>query len=70
MYFGIDNSGEEFFVHAYKAELLISVCHFFVYEEWCVFFQDSVRILLLQFSALLVEYAAPHIHDASNKYVQ
>eukprot|EP00794_Sanderia_malayensis_P003406 gene3406-3896_t len=28
---------------------------------------DSVRILLLQFSALLVEFAAPYIHDAANK---
>ncbi|XP_077979126.1 transformation/transcription domain-associated protein-like [Glandiceps talaboti] len=28
---------------------------------------DAVRILLLQFSALLVEHAAPHIHDAADK---
>ncbi|XP_074658755.1 transformation/transcription domain-associated protein-like [Tubulanus polymorphus] len=28
---------------------------------------DAVRILLLQFSSLLVEQAAPHIHDAGNK---
>jgi len=28
---------------------------------------DSVRILLLQFSALLVEHAGPHIHDAANR---
>ncbi|CAB3995848.1 Transformation transcription domain-associated, partial [Paramuricea clavata] len=28
---------------------------------------DAVRILLLQFSALLVEHASPHIHDANNK---
>ncbi|XP_064648217.1 transformation/transcription domain-associated protein-like isoform X2 [Lineus longissimus] len=28
---------------------------------------DAVRILLLQFSSLLVEQAAPHIHDAANK---
>ncbi|XP_038044323.1 transformation/transcription domain-associated protein-like isoform X2 [Patiria miniata] len=28
---------------------------------------DSVRILLLQFAALLVEKAAPHIHDAADK---
>jgi transformation/transcription domain-associated protein len=28
---------------------------------------DAVRILLLQFSSLLVENAAPHIHDAANK---
>ncbi|XP_070565955.1 transformation/transcription domain-associated protein-like isoform X2 [Ptychodera flava] len=28
---------------------------------------DAVRILLLQFSALLVENAAPHIHDAADK---
>ncbi|CAH3023319.1 unnamed protein product [Porites evermanni] len=28
---------------------------------------DAVRILLLQFSALLVEHASQHIHDASNK---
>ncbi|XP_019648042.1 PREDICTED: transformation/transcription domain-associated protein-like [Branchiostoma belcheri] len=28
---------------------------------------DAVRILLLQFSALLVEQASPHIHDAANK---
>jgi hypothetical protein len=28
---------------------------------------DSVRILLLQFSCLLVEQASPHIHDAANK---
>lgn len=28
---------------------------------------DSVRILLLQFSSLLVEQASPHIHDAANK---
>ncbi|XP_030846194.1 transformation/transcription domain-associated protein [Strongylocentrotus purpuratus] len=28
---------------------------------------DSVRILLLQFAALLVERAAPHIHDAADK---
>ena len=28
---------------------------------------DAVRILLLQFSCLLVEKAAPHIHDAANK---
>ena len=31
------------------------------------FFQDAVRILLLQFSALLVEHASQHIHDAANK---
>ncbi len=30
---------------------------------------DSVRILLLQFAALLVEKAAPHIHDAADKWV-
>ena len=30
---------------------------------------DAVRILLLQFSSLLVEQAAPHIHDAANKLV-
>ena len=30
-------------------------------------FQDAVRILLLQFSALLVEHASQHIHDAANK---
>lgn len=30
---------------------------------------DAVRILLLQFSSLLVEQASPHIHDAANKYV-
>ena len=29
--------------------------------------QDSVCILLLQFSSLLVEHAAPHIHDSNNK---
>ncbi|XP_053373271.1 transformation/transcription domain-associated protein-like isoform X1 [Mercenaria mercenaria] len=28
---------------------------------------DAVRILLLQFSSLLVEQAAPHVHDAANK---
>lgn len=28
---------------------------------------DAVRILLLQFSSLLVEQAAPHVHDALNK---
>ncbi|KAJ9592433.1 hypothetical protein L9F63_015849, partial [Diploptera punctata] len=28
---------------------------------------DSVRILLLQFSCLLVEQASPHIHDVANK---
>lgn len=28
---------------------------------------DAVRILLLQFSSLLVEQASPHIHDAANK---
>lgn len=28
---------------------------------------DAVRILLLQFSCLLVEHASPHIHDAANK---
>ncbi|XP_019851030.1 PREDICTED: transformation/transcription domain-associated protein [Amphimedon queenslandica] len=28
---------------------------------------DSVCILLLQFSSLLVEHAAPHIHDSNNK---
>ncbi|XP_068742186.1 transformation/transcription domain-associated protein-like isoform X1 [Montipora capricornis] len=28
---------------------------------------DAVRILLLQFSALLVEHASQHIHDAANK---
>lgn len=28
---------------------------------------DCVRISLLQFSCLLVEYAAPYIHDAANK---
>lgn len=28
---------------------------------------DCVRILLLQFSCLLVEQASPHIHDAANK---
>ncbi|KAH9371776.1 hypothetical protein HPB48_006546 [Haemaphysalis longicornis] len=28
---------------------------------------DAVRILLLQFSCLLVEQASPHIHDAANK---
>ncbi|XP_028408078.1 transformation/transcription domain-associated protein-like isoform X2 [Dendronephthya gigantea] len=28
---------------------------------------DAVRILLLQFSALLVEHASQHIHDANNK---
>ncbi|ESO94110.1 hypothetical protein LOTGIDRAFT_176729, partial [Lottia gigantea] len=27
---------------------------------------DAVRILLLQFSSLLVEQASPHIHDAAN----
>jgi len=30
---------------------------------------DAVRILLLQFSSLLVAQASPHIHDASNKLV-
>jgi len=30
---------------------------------------DAVRILLLQFSSLLVEQASHHIHDAANKYV-
>ena len=30
-------------------------------------FQDAVRILLLQFSALLVEHASQHIHDPANK---
>ena len=30
-------------------------------------FQDAVRILLLQFSALLVEHACLHIHDPANK---
>ena len=29
---------------------------------------DAVRILLLQFSSLLVEQASHHIHDAANKY--
>ncbi len=29
--------------------------------------QGSVCILLLQFSSLLVEHAAPHIHDSNNK---
>ena len=29
---------------------------------------DAVRILLLQFSSLLVEQASSHIHDAANKY--
>lgn len=29
---------------------------------------DAVRILLLQFSCLLVEQASPHIHDAANKW--
>ena len=29
--------------------------------------QDSVCILLLQLSSLLVEHAAPHIHDSNNK---
>lgn len=28
---------------------------------------DSVRILLLQFSALLVEHAGAHVHDAANR---
>jgi transformation/transcription domain-associated protein len=28
---------------------------------------DSIRILLLQFSALLVEHAGAHIHDAANR---
>jgi transformation/transcription domain-associated protein len=28
---------------------------------------DAVRILLLQFSSLLVEQASAHIHDAANK---
>lgn len=28
---------------------------------------DAVRILLLQFSCLLVEHASPHIHDSANK---
>ena len=28
---------------------------------------DTVRILLLQFSCLLVDQGAPHIHDAGNK---
>ena len=28
---------------------------------------DAVRILLLQFSCLLVDLGAPHIHNASNK---
>ena len=28
---------------------------------------DAVRILLLQFSSLLVEQAAPHVHNAANK---
>ncbi|XP_033101198.1 transformation/transcription domain-associated protein-like isoform X1 [Anneissia japonica] len=28
---------------------------------------DSTRILLLQFAALLVEHAAPHIHDAADR---
>ena len=30
---------------------------------------DSVRILLLQLSSLLVEQASSHIHDANNKQV-
>lgn len=30
---------------------------------------DAMRILLLQFSSLLVERASPHIHDAANKFV-
>ena len=30
---------------------------------------DSVRILLLQLSSLLVEQASSHIHEANNKYV-
>jgi len=30
---------------------------------------DNVRILLLQFSSMLVEHASPHIHDANNKLV-
>jgi len=30
---------------------------------------DAVRILLLQFSSLLVEQASHHIHDAANKCV-
>lgn len=30
---------------------------------------DAVRILLLQFSSLLVEQASHHIHDAANKSV-
>jgi len=31
---------------------------------------DAVRILLLQFSSLLVEQASHHIHDAANKLVK
>ena len=31
--------------------------------------QDPTCILLLQLSSLLVEHAAPHIHDSNNKLV-
>lgn len=47
--------------------------YFFAYHQTCMtslialLFQDAVRILLLQFSALLVEHASQHIHDAANK---
>ena len=38
-----------------------------IYLRFSQFQQDSVRILLLQFSALLVEHAGAHIHDAANR---
>ncbi|XP_015785730.1 transformation/transcription domain-associated protein [Tetranychus urticae] len=46
---------------------LISVFIYRVVEPEYRLYSDAVRILLLQFSCLLVEQASPHIHDAANK---
>ena len=51
----VETSREEWVINGVKKQL------FFLW------FQDAVRILLLQFSALLVEHACQHIHDPANK---
>ena len=44
-------------------------CYYIMfYDDFLISQQDSVTILLLQFSSLLVEHAAPHIHDSNNKW--
>lgn len=74
-----ENDSKENVVSVFISEVfLYSVCqceffflHFFVIQLidpdrpfGCA---DCVRISLLQFSCLLVEHAAPYIHDATNK---